>query len=85
MRYPHPKVKDGEIDTTSFYDISNPDSDVCSVVFLGDSTEDQSLAINGLIYLADHQQGFNPKAKNVNEIGDLNETICTIEGSWVHS
>ena len=84
-RFPFIKEQSNHSDTKDFYDVSNPNSNLRSIVFMGDKQTDQNFGLNGAIYLANDEQQFNTNATWLDEVGDLDEYIWKIEGSWVNS
>ena len=84
-RFPHSKEQSMHVNTKDFYDVSSPTSNLRSIVFLGDNQKDQSFGLSGAIYLANMEQKFNEKATWFEEVEDLDESIWSIEGSWVNS
>lgn len=56
-------------------------TDLKSVVFFGNEKL-EGLGIEGLIYNAKSNKTFNPKARTNHDLKDVDETICTVEGSW---
>ena len=68
-----------------FIRIEQLDSTLTSVVFLGDNQSDEPLGISGSIYYRNELKKFDKKATCFEEVTDVDEVVCPIEGSWVDS
>lgn len=68
-----------------FIRIEQLDSTLTSIVFLGDNQSDEPLGISGAIYYRNEFKKFDKKATCFDEVTDVDEVLCNIEGSWVDS
>jgi hypothetical protein len=64
--------------------IEKMESNLTSVVFLNDP-DLEGLEIGGLVYNKDSGSEIDPKAKCVDDLDNIDESIATIEGSWMES